>query len=213
MEGDPESSARRFWRGFLERERVLHASEPPPDGVMDEVLADLLAFCPDLGFEVSNLLQGGQKEIVITAHGVRDRFAAVAALVAAAPRLERWRVVGLKRGSGFSFTHERGSVRLEAATLRFDPLAERTEDGRLRIAVYVPGADAVPSDALVTGVHLVLMTGLGERIHTEDLGGFVVRPLTDETRETSLPIEDLRRYLEWDRRRHPLPGIGEVDTA
>jgi hypothetical protein len=194
--------AARFWAEFLAKEDALFGSEPPPDEVTDELLADLTAYGPDLGFEISSEKEG-KKELVLTAYGDRKRFAQIAALVAAAPPMPRWTVVGLKRATGFGFTQDRAGIRLCAADLLFHPYEERTADGRLRIAVYVPNASSLPEDVLWACVETTLMSGLGERSYAEVLGDFAIFDLTARAREKALPIQDLPRYLRWDLERHP----------
>jgi hypothetical protein len=86
----------KFWDWFQQNDELLFDFESQPDRVFAALTAALEAVAADLTFEFGPRVDG-RREFVISAGGIRSAFAAVNALVAAAPMLPHWNVVAFRQ--------------------------------------------------------------------------------------------------------------------
>ena len=82
-----------FWKWFEENEQMLYAFEVDQERIFDLLQAELHKVDPNLTFEFGPIQDGGWREFVISADGIRESFPAVESLFAVAPRLDRWKFV------------------------------------------------------------------------------------------------------------------------
>jgi hypothetical protein len=85
----------RFWTWFQQNEELLFDFERDRDRIFDVLTKALAATAAELTFEFGPRANG-RRDFVISAGGIKSAFAAVKALVAAAPVLPRWRVVAFR---------------------------------------------------------------------------------------------------------------------
>ena len=79
-----------FWQWFQRNEERLFSFEKDRDKIFDALSEAMKKVHPDLTFEFSPVLEGGRREFVISAAGIKSAFAAVETLHAVAPKLPRW---------------------------------------------------------------------------------------------------------------------------
>ena len=85
----------RFWMWFRENEDSLLDFECDRDRIFSALAAALAAVAADLSFEFGPRIDG-RRDFVISAGGIKSAFAAVTALVAAAPVLPHWNVIAFR---------------------------------------------------------------------------------------------------------------------
>jgi len=90
-----EDSAREFWRWFEQNQDMVFHFERDQEAIFDRLQERLVALHPALAFEFSPIIDG-RREFIISAGGYREGFPAVEALVATAPALPRWIVIGFR---------------------------------------------------------------------------------------------------------------------
>src|SRR5258708_6440308 len=85
----PESD---FWAWFQKNEALLFDFEKDQEKVFDSLAAALHKVHPSLTFEFAPR-QGGRREFVISADGIKDAFPKVESLYTSAPRIPRWQFI------------------------------------------------------------------------------------------------------------------------
>jgi hypothetical protein len=85
----------RFWVWFQHNQELLLEFERDRDRIFAALTAALAAVAADLTFEIGPRIDG-RRDLVISAGGIRSAFAAVKALVAAAPALAHWNVIAFR---------------------------------------------------------------------------------------------------------------------
>lgn len=195
-ESNPAAGAgSAFWQWFVRHEAELRTSAA--DHVPDRIEAELRRIDPRLGVELSD--PGEQREMILTAWSRRDAFGAVRDLVAAAPAasLPNWQIIALKPPRGFRFSVDFGGLRIDAAGMRFDPLASPQAPEALGLRIYVSGAP--PADERWSrALPLVIETGLGEEAAAE-IAHIEPAPAPPPD-EKALPLEQLAAYVKWHRK-------------
>jgi hypothetical protein len=91
-----KTPAQAFWTWFKKNESLLHDFELDRDTAFAALRAALERYEPELAFEFGPKDAAGQRELVLSANGIKSKFPAVQALVAAAPRLDRWRFTAFR---------------------------------------------------------------------------------------------------------------------
>ncbi len=185
-----------FWDWFLAQEPRLREKTDREDELLDEIQEALSAYRDGLCLEVSDE-EDGTRELIISAGGDACLFGAADALVAHAPRLNRWKFTALKPACGFNFVLETRAARLDPKTMVFEPLANDGDPLALGIRVYLSGRTVSP-DAQ-NAVARVVETGLGERARSE-IQHIEVAPLQGSPSEHLL-LADLPAYMEWFKRK------------
>jgi len=188
-----------FWRQFEIAAPNLAAISSADHPVYDEVLEHLHAVEPGLYFEFSN--SDRLCELIITADGNADLFAAAREVVASAPVVEGWDIRALKPKLGFPERVQWEGVELDLTGLRFSSL-ERDGTDDLGLVIFVPGLAKKDIDATHNAILRLLDHGLGEERAAAAIQHTEVAPLPfgappDET----IALVDLERFLDWRCRR------------
>ncbi|HEY2857887.1 MAG TPA: hypothetical protein VGJ21_05685, partial [Terracidiphilus sp.] len=99
-----------------------------------------------------------QREFVISAGGLRNAFPAVTSLVAAAPVLERWRIVAFRPRRDTICSVQIGDTSIEPSEVEFSLL---TKGEAIGIRLFIRGASETNSTVQQIG-YLMLDEALGE---------------------------------------------------
>ncbi len=122
------------WSWLKGRENELRGMSP--EAASNALTLGLASVDERLGAEVSD--QSGTREVVVTAGGEVDAFAAARRVVESAPALAGWTFVALRPGHGFDFEVDAGGLRFEAKALSFMPLPTDEAPSQLAIRLLVP---------------------------------------------------------------------------
>jgi hypothetical protein len=204
-DNSPES---KFWNWFETNHERFRSVDEAED-LLDLFEAHLHEYDAELFFEISEPLDDGSNELIITAEGVMAKFPKVEALVAAAPAIPNWKVIAFKPAIGFNFVHEYGDLKLDPGQLWFLPLRAKSDPKILGLRIGVPDFDESDVEQVKNSLWIILDTGLGERVCSERIKRLEVA-LLPETPEDEGYIElpELSEYLGWRDRTDSDPGAG-----
>lgn len=180
-----------FWRWFQENASRFTATQRPSERLLDELQHELHKAEPGLAFEIGYEGRKAPRVLVISADGLRQRFAAVQRLVAAAPpKIPGWQIV--------AFRQRKPELKVEYQGVRLDPrdvwFASERVGGALNVIVHVRQP---PSPALQGAVLLLLDTTLGEYDVETRVEGIDIRPLPAKPRRAGLrPISELPAAID-----------------
>lgn len=82
-----------FWKWFEANGQILYEFEVDQERIFDQLQAELQKVHPNLTFEFGPPQDGGWREFVISADGIREAFPAVESLFSRAPQLDQWKFV------------------------------------------------------------------------------------------------------------------------
>jgi len=152
----PSAPEQQFWAWFVGNESRVRTIASGHEPIAEELAAQLSKVHPDLTWEVGPPAK--ERELIISAGGIKEAFPAVKALVAAKPPLSGSRIIAFRPRRAPSFTVELGSRKFDPASMWFraDP-----DHGKVGITVFVPGY-VEGDDAAGQAVYLLLDNALGE---------------------------------------------------
>lgn len=147
-----------FWQWFAGHKGKLAVVKRADEPIADELAAQLRKIDKDMTFELA--VETKERELIVSAGGIRSAFPAVKRLVAAAPPLEGWKIIAFRPRKLADFTVELGDgTTLAPAALTFRVLGSGR--GKVGIAIYVEGDKSV-SQQTKSAVYLLLDAALGE---------------------------------------------------
>jgi hypothetical protein len=150
------SSQEAFWQWFQAHENELYDFEIDLERIFDEFGKRLNRVHPDLCFEFGP--KTDWREFVISAGGLREAFPAAFSLIAAAPRLERWRFMAFRPRRTSLSSVQIGEVCLEPSDVEFSLL---TKGSAIGIQLFIPGLNENDASLKQIG-YLMLDEALGE---------------------------------------------------
>jgi hypothetical protein len=146
-----------FWKWFVKNEASLWDFEKSQEQTFDRLATELHRVHPSITFEFGPK-QNGKREFVISADGIRDAFPAVESLYAAAPQLQRWRIIKF-RPRREPFDIEYAGIKVHAKDVR---VAISRSAEKVDVAVYLPGYASDLRKKFVGVTFLLLDQALGE---------------------------------------------------
>lgn len=135
---------------------------PTREELLDEFLEQVHEIDNGLFFELSEP-DDGLNELVITAEGKRELFSLVDQVVAAAPKLNGWKMIALRPPMGFGFTINYEGIKLDPEKLWFVPLVAGRTGQHFGLRIMVPKLRPAQEQAALNAAWILLDTGLGER--------------------------------------------------
>jgi hypothetical protein len=180
-----------FWKWFLSHEYDLMHFEPDREAIFDDLAAALKKVHPDLTFEFGPE-EDGCREFVISAGGIKSAFPAVESLAAAAPPLDRWRVIAFRPRRPVECTVEFGDYRVTPDDVEYSLLRGKNELG---IYLFIPGYSEGNSELGQIG-YLFLDGALGEYDVEMKLGLIKMFDPTVETQGPRYPLRELAGHFD-----------------
>lgn len=186
------AASTQFWKWFAANE--AHVSRSDGEHETASALATALqAVSPDLVFQISHVADGGIRELVISADGIKSAFVAVTTLVAAAPRLPGWRVIAFRQ------RYPVGSLVISIDGLTIDPrdvtytLLRYGKELGLRL--YLP--DYHQTDGRFDQIGFLLLDGaLGETDVALKLGAIEFAGPERVPAKSRLPLSELPDHFD-----------------
>jgi hypothetical protein len=187
-----------FWSWFDDNAERLAQQGDPNHRSFRDLGRKLKEVHPTLAFEVNGNV-GGTRELVLSADGAVEGFAAVRALAACAPVEESWTVTAFRqpRSPGVA---RYGGVKLVSTDVWVDrrPAGDGTGDSvdlTVDLTVYLP--DHRPDELHVRALgRLVIETVLGEVLAATRLGELAWASVPDDPRAAGLTsLDDLPALL------------------
>lgn len=139
-------------------------------------------------------------ELVLTADGDITNIIFVEELIAAAPKLERWKFTAHKQSSSledvgvnmhdYSFTGD---------TLFFYAVENKEYPDEIDICIVHKAGTKDNEKEISQGVYIFLDIYLGELAFIEDIDNLSITP-PEEATQALIPIEKLKNYLKWRKK-------------
>jgi len=149
-----------FWNWFCTNEAEFPTTSEFDEAFGTQLSDELGKIEPDLVYEIATP-NDGQKELIISADGIKDHIATVRGLVESAPALEDWEIIAFRpRMDDYSrFT-------LDFGERQFDPREiwcwSQIEDGCFDLIIYHPNYSDEERNLLVNGTYILLDMAIGE---------------------------------------------------
>jgi len=199
-----EKAAEEFWTWFqmnAERFRSLDSS-PDKEQLLDEILEALHRYDEELYFQISEPLESGGNEFIISADGIVKNFARVNQLVAAAPPIHKWTIIALKPASSFDFVYRSEVATINVSKLWFLPFESSSNPTLLGLRIGVPDLDEANAKKAEIPAWNILDECLGEECVGLNISHVEVAPLpTTPEEEGYIELPELPTYLKWRKRK------------
>lgn len=164
------SSEDVFWSWFRQNDAVLFDFESDQEATFDRLAAEMHKVDPNLTFEFGPK-EGGRREFVISADGVRATFPKVESLFAAAPALPHWKVV--------KFRPRRAPADIEYKGMKVDAtkvaVVMEPQGAVTNVTVLIPGCSSDAYKTCQAIAFLLLDQALGEYDVETKIGRVSVR--------------------------------------
>lgn len=146
-----------FWKWFQKNEAMLFDFEKNQESAFDQLGTEMRKVNSTLTFEFGPK-QGGQREFVISADGIRNAFPSVERLYAAAPPLKKWRIIKFRpRREPFDISYRGILVKAASVNVRVERAGSKVS-----LTVSIPGFTSEKRDTFVGIAYLFLDQALGE---------------------------------------------------
>lgn len=196
---DPEA---QFWSWFVANERALYRFTSPTDPLIHQLGSHLKQVHQDLTFEIGLENKGEKRDFVISADGVKAAFAAVEALHAAAPKLDRWNLIKYRPGRLPMYTLELGEHTFDPAKV----LCMLAEDGEKIGIVLMYENFEQDNDVFTHASFLLLDQALGEYVVETQVGFVNVQGREAEWVSHSFPMDELAAQFQHASQQRAVAG-------
>jgi hypothetical protein len=186
------SAKMEFWSWFAANEDRLYNFERDQEAIFDELARELHRVHPDLTFEFGPEIAGA-RDFVVSAGGIKAAFPAVEALVVAAPKLPKWRVVAFRPRRSPLHDIQLGGVSVKAGEVRFSLIRH---DGRIGVLLFLPGYSEAAKTTYGQIGYLLLDEALGEYDVEMKVGVIEFHPLSEASPTKSYPLEELAEFFD-----------------
>ncbi len=190
-----------FWNWFLIHKDQFHKTDDSNKGLhLDMILAKISKVQPELSIEISRE-QNGIRELTISPEGDRAKFEIVESIVAKAPAIDGWKIVGFRQPIGFDFTLEYQNIRLTPSELYFYPI---NENGILDLIIYGNNFNHYDFNTLAHYGLIMMDNVLGEYDCVTKVRYYDFKDLSEvEDKKGLIPLKEIREYLKSKTQHQP----------
>ncbi len=178
-----------FWEWFQKNEARL--ADTPPEklvGAMEEIQGELDKYEEDLTVE---LMLDKTPALIISADGNASLFGAVKRVVAAAPKLKRWRVIAFRPRRPWMGDLEIEGAKFSVGDFSFREIGQAA--GKVDIELAIKGRTNANAEQVDKAAFLVLDIVLGEYDTETKIG---VIDFTSVTKKAHRPITELAAVVD-----------------
>lgn len=196
----PLQSYADFWSWFQKEESQFFyvvKNQGNIDKVFFQKLMPKLKQITEDMYFVTGMCEDDQAELVLTPDGQIDKIVFAEELVAAAPKLARWKFTALKSPmdvenvqitmNGFDF---------HADNLHFYPNELPDFPDEIDLTIVYHNFEEANKAKAINGVYIFLDNYLGELNFAEKIDSLTITGPTDDAKEL-IPIKKLKQYLNW----------------
>jgi len=195
-----DTQASTFWTWFTENQHkylfVNDIDETERARLFEELKLALHAYNDRLFFEIGGHKQSYKLDLIISAEGIKELFAAVETLVAAAPELPNWNIIALKPPMGPGYKVKYGGLTFDPEQTIFIPLDNPDNPTGVGLWICYPDFDESSRATYIGGTFLMLDSILGERstaMHIDHLE--VVRTPDNISDYPFLHLSSIKEYI------------------
>lgn len=181
-----KSPEQLFWRWFQSNEPRLFDFEKDQERIFDELRTQLHKVGPGLTFEFGPK-EGGIREFVISADGIKDVFPAVIGLADAAPALPRWKIIKFRPRRDQSPITLNG-LKISPEQVEFTIEADGAKPG---ITLFIEGYEDAEHERYAGVVFLMLDQSLGEYDIETKVGFLEFKARSAKSKLTKQPFSSL----------------------
>lgn len=195
----PINSYSDFWNWFQKNEsaffKVIKERGDIPKHFFD-VMAPKLDELKDGFWFLAGMYDDHTAELIITADGVIKNIVFVEELVAAAPKIDRWRFTALKPPSDFNNTIEMDGYQFNAQKMQFYSNDYKEFPDEIDITIVHEDFNNDNKDAITNGVYIFLDNSLGELKSAVTIDNLKVIATANAEKEL-IPLQKLKDFLIW----------------
>ena len=183
-----------FWQWFCSNVERFNRFEDDQEHLMDQIIEQLRLIDENLVCEISSAVTGN-RELVVSADGIKESFPSVVELTNAAPEIPGWTVTAFRpRMDVTQFTLQYDGRKLAAKDFYF---SLQSKDEEITLFLYVPGLTDESRNDFVNASYVLLDMAIGEYDVTTKIGYIVHRVLPhDPESEGLLPLTELPREFD-----------------
>ena len=185
-----ESKEVAFWTWFQTNQDRLFSFEQDREKRFDELTNALRKVDENLTFEFGPVTEDHKREFVVSADGIRSSFPAVQALVAAAPKLDRWIVVAFRPARALMIPISFQGKTVKAGEVRY-LLVPDQDPGKAGIVLFLKGYRESEKNTFGAIGYLFLDDTLGEYTVETRLGAIEFRGEDSELFARAHPLSGL----------------------
>lgn len=185
-----ETKEQEFWNWFSKNSEQYFHFEDNQNKLFNELGIKLAEVDKGLTFEFSPIFNNAERELVISADGIKSVFPAVVKLVNAAPHIDKWKIVAFRQ------PHlENSQISIKSAKIDFkDVYFKYEKDGnKLGLELHIKGYK--DNDDWVAASFLILDTILGEYDTEMNVSWIERKKLNNAEIKHLLPITDLPKIM------------------
>lgn len=183
----PESD---FWKWFQQNQQMLFNFEADQERTFDLLAVQMQKVHPSLTFEFGPI-QGGKREFIISADGIREAFPKVEGLFAAAPPLPKWTVIKFRpRRDPFDLEYGGISVKANAVTVLI-----QADGAKAGLTVLIPGCTEAQRKTYMAVAYLLLDQALGE-YDVETRVGFIEVKAPSSAAKAAVTLQQLPKAFD-----------------
>lgn len=183
-----------FWSWFAENQADYFAYNAEDDvaggALFSRIMEQLSRIDPDLGFEIGPV-KNGQRELVISASGLRTLFPLVEEMLSKAPKIDSWRFTAFRPRRSPLMVLEVDEIAIDPADIFVQLFEDTEEKGKIGLVLHFAGYDDDVADVCHQVGYLLLDEALGERDVETKVGFIDFEALGDEVPENALPLPEL----------------------
>lgn len=182
-------SVTTFWHWFQDNIEQFNNLNETQEQILNELSDQLNRVDDNLVYEIS-MNKSGQRELIISADGIKESFPSVIELTNAAPEIPEWTITAF-----------RPRVDITQYTLKFNNrnLAAKdfyfwldSEDQHIDLILFIPELTEDNHNELINASYLLLDMAIGEYDVTQKIRYIDHKPLSSKTDKTGLlPLTEL----------------------
>lgn len=190
-----------FWNWFKANQQQLYVAEGSRDRVLAELGINLKNIDQDLTFEMGRETNG-KREFDVSADGIPELFPLVKQVVAAAPKMEKWKVV--------AFRQRVSPAQLKELAIRGEPAVGQGErvdiavkdmrasltrvGDKANVAVFLKNYSG--KEGQQSMVLIMLQQAVGEYDLVTKVGDIRFASIEEDDKKNSVPFEQLGSALD-----------------
>jgi hypothetical protein len=184
------NKVKRFWDWFSKNSRTYFHFEQNQNDLFVNLKLELNKIDPVLTFEFSSISIDGNRELVISADGIKSAFHIVTEIINQAPKLQNWKFIAFRQPHNNVIQIQHEGLVLDFHNVFFSYLKD---NGKVSLNLSIRNFSESPEFTSI--VFIMLDNILGEYDNEMYLSGINKKRLDENEVSTLLPISELPRIV------------------